>query len=99
MDSIQWKRDQQGLHADSTDGALRFYVRREGKSWRAAFCDLVEVAGIKVADLSKPMETIDNADTQRLAKAVCEAFDIEPWSDGGPKRRSTRAIQRAYEEN
>jgi hypothetical protein len=94
--SLDWKRDAQGLHADSTDGTLRFYVRRDGRFWRAGYSDIVEVAGTRVADVSKPIERIDTTDTQRLAKGICEAFDVEPWSDGGPQRRSTRAISRAY---
>ena len=93
---LTWKRDVQGLHADSTDGELRFYVRRVETGWRAAVGDLEEVAGIRIPVLSRPMETIDVADTQRMAKAVAEAYDVEPWNDGSAKRRSTRAIERAY---
>jgi hypothetical protein len=95
---LEWHRSERGgLYADATSENLRYYIDRTAKDNYIFFAyRTVEVSGIITTIPNEPAVDVDgNHESQKLAKAVAEAYDSEPLHSG-PMNRMTRAINKGY---
>lgn len=97
---LTWKRDEFGTYADSATELLRYYVRREGRSWTLEVVAAIEVAGVRCVKPGTNPKAVDRFNaTAQLAKGIAQAYDVEPdRAEGKATNRLTRAIERAYDE-
>lgn len=99
MSNLKWKRNENGVYAESKNENLRYYAIRENRKWMLEVVRTVEVSGIRVVPEPGNACVVDfdaYHDTLALTKAVAEAYDAEPIHSG-PMNRLTRAISRGYE--
>ena len=94
---LTWKRsDYFGIYADSPNELLRYYVRLQGRQWIVEVFRTVETSGIRTVVPGDAAVDVDgHHDSEKIAKAVAEAYDAEPAH--GPLDRMTRAIERGYD--